>query len=100
MISQANRFARTLPIRLCLIAAIGLSINTSSWGQNPAIQPSSRERARVAFQQAMTDFYHDHSLEKFREKLSQVISVDPTYPQPYFNLGVLAASDRDWSTAI
>jgi tetratricopeptide (TPR) repeat protein len=87
------------PWRAALLSAavlLGLSAGATS-AQTPA--QAQRKKAREVFLLTSAQFLEDKDRSRAREGYLQAIRIDPTYPQPRYNLGVLAEADEDWTEA-
>ena len=65
-----------------------------------AQESAERKAARETFQRVVDSLFYDRDGAKAQAGFLEVIEQDPTYPQPYFNLAVLAESEEKWNEAI
>lgn len=61
--------------------------------------PSPRAQALQLFLQTEADFIRDHDQIKAKHGFLRVTQIDPGYGPAWFNLGVLAEGERNWTGA-
>jgi tetratricopeptide (TPR) repeat protein len=61
--------------------------------------PSKRTDAHRVFVKAMADFIETRDRAKAEREFSEVTQINPSYAPAWFNLGVFAELDRNWSEA-
>ena len=95
---------------LCLLSG---AVASHAQVRRPAVKPTKpatesaataitpqRKKAQDEFLSVIERFLSDKNVAIAREGFSRVIQIDPTYPQPRFNLGVLAEAENNRVEAI
>lgn len=60
---------------------------------------SPATRAQQAYVQTLAAYLLDHNRQKAEQGFSGVTQIDPGYAPAWFNLGVFAEGDKDWTKA-
>lgn len=72
---------------------------TSRKKKNLSDDSRARQKAQATFRQTLARFARDRNLTLARQGFLAAAQMDPSYPQPHFNLGVLAESEEKWDEA-
>ena len=63
-------------------------------------QKTARDRARAAMQTGLVEYTQTRNEKALQQALASAIDIDPTYPDPYFNMAMLAQGHENWPYAI
>jgi Tfp pilus assembly protein PilF len=78
------------------LAAVVLLTASAAHGASDA----DREQASSLLRGGLARYRVDHDAAAAREAMLEAVRVDPTYPNPRFDLAVLAEDQEDWGQAI
>ena len=101
---QSAKIGVLLTLSMCAISLSAQvaqsSTSESVTAEQQAQQSGARARAKAAMQSAERDLVERHSPESALANFRRAIELDPSFPAPRFNLGVLAEAQEDWDGAI
>jgi len=60
----------------------------------------TREKATAQFKIALLRFQNNGSIDQARGGFMDALKIDPAYPEPHYNLGILAAREEKWDEAV
>src|SRR5688572_18770324 len=86
-------------MRRSLLFLLSLFLCSAVLAGQSKVEPR-RKRAETVFREAQRVLIQNRNADKASSLFSKAAEIDPTYPAPLFNLGVIAQAKEDWDGAI